>query len=124
FPLDEGTGLLFFQRPPEEAALSEPVTIYPGTPTLEPLRSGKLILGRSFRVTVRLAYRPGDEGVLLAHGDQSGGYVLYIEDGALKLFFHALGHTQALAGGGVPTGAREVVLDAAAGENTWTMRLL
>ena len=32
---------------------------------------------------MNLDHRPGDEGVLVAHGGQASGYVLYIEDGRL-----------------------------------------
>src|SRR5207244_4484206 len=103
FPLDEGSGLKSLQRPPTEGVFSEPVTLYPGTPTLEHYRASQLIEQRSFRVTIRLDYRPGDQGVLVAHGDLGGGYVVYIEDGELHLYYHAFWQERRLRGGVVPS---------------------
>ena len=77
FPLDEGSGVKFLVRPGSSEVFSEPVTILPGTPTLERWRSQQLVANRSFRVTVLLA--SAGEGTLVAHGDQGGGYSLYIE---------------------------------------------
>ena len=41
----------------------------------------QLIQTRSFRITILVAHSPGDEGVLVAHGDQGGGYIVYVEGG-------------------------------------------
>jgi hypothetical protein len=42
-------------------------------------------LGRLLAVLASLGeldnHDPGDQGVLVAHGDQGGGYILYIENG-------------------------------------------
>ncbi|MCH2432450.1 MAG: arylsulfatase [Acidimicrobiales bacterium] len=81
FPLDEGTGLGYVLRPPWEAALAEPATFLPGTPTVERYRSLQFVNLRSFTVEVSLDHVAGDEGILFAHGDQGGGYAVYIEDG-------------------------------------------
>ncbi|WP_067670351.1 arylsulfatase [Nocardia miyunensis] len=79
-------------RRPEEARLSEPLRLLPGTPTLERYRSQRLIAYRDFTITVELAgYRTGDEGVLVAHGDPQGGYLLYIEDGRVVFGFNGYG---------------------------------
>ena len=56
----------------------EPVTVVPGTPTLERWRSVQLIWFRAVRFTARLDHHPGDQGYLLAHGDQGSGYGLYV----------------------------------------------
>ncbi|WP_166346567.1 arylsulfatase [Phytoactinopolyspora limicola] len=90
FPLDD-TGRMFFTRPSTELPLAEPVTIYPGTPVLERFRSSRLTLLRSFVIEADLDYQMGDEGVIVAHGDQGGGYVLYVEDGELRLTYNAYG---------------------------------
>jgi arylsulfatase len=125
YPLNEGGLLAREQRPPTEDVFLEPVTIIPGTPTLEHYRSNAMIDRRSFAVTVRLDFRSGDEGVLVAHGDQSGGLVLYIEDGELQLLHNAFGREHLLSGGRVPAGAKEIVLDATApGGNRYNVRLL
>ncbi|CAM3273316.1 arylsulfatase [Nocardioides dubius] len=83
YPLDEGSKVKFLQHPPRRPP--EPVRILAGTPTLERHQCGFLIQGLSWRVTVDWSYRPGDEGVVLAHGGQGGGYQLHVEDGALWL---------------------------------------
>jgi arylsulfatase len=89
YPLDEGSGVKFLQRPPRVEVLGEPVTLFPGTPTLERWRSQQLVANRSFTVTVRLgSVDEGGlgEGVLVAHGDQGGGYSLAVSAG--ELVFH------------------------------------
>ena len=112
YPLDEGTGLKWVQRPPGDERLAETVTVVPGTPTLERYRSAQLINGRNFTITVRLAgYQRGDGGILVAHGDQGGGYALYVEDGALRYVHNAYGDMTVLDCGAVPPGATEVVAD-------------
>src|SRR5205814_166014 len=91
FPLDDGSGLQYLWRPAYEEPLSRSVTLRPRQPTLERYRSSSLIRGRSFRVVVALDYRDGDEGVLVAHGGQESGYILYVEDGALRFAQNAHG---------------------------------
>lgn len=86
FPLDEGSGLKFLDRPQWiEDAFDGEVVIRPGTPTLERWRSQRLIWIRSFDVETRCSYSADDEGILVAHGDQGGGYVVWIEDGAVRV---------------------------------------
>jgi arylsulfatase A-like enzyme len=41
----------------------------------------------SFTATAHVTYQPGDEGVLYASGDNTGGYALYIQDGKLKFHY-------------------------------------
>lgn len=86
FPLDEGSGFKFLHRPQwVEDAFDGPVTIRPGTPTLERWRSQRLVQIRSFDVEIRCSFAPDDEGILVAHGDQGGGYLVWIEDGAVHV---------------------------------------
>ena len=63
----------------------------PGTPTLERWRSQQLIFQKSFDIDVALRWQPGDSGVLVAHGDQGGGYMLYVEDDRLLFAHNAYG---------------------------------
>ncbi|MBS1844302.1 MAG: arylsulfatase, partial [Actinobacteria bacterium] len=77
FPLDEGTGLGQVLRDPAEARFAEDLTILPGTPTIERYRANSLIAFRSFTAEIRFDFDAGDAGVLLAHGGQSAGYVVY-----------------------------------------------
>ncbi|MCU0271160.1 MAG: arylsulfatase [Acidimicrobiales bacterium] len=113
FPLDEGTGLKYVLRPPTEEQLRSPVRIAAGTPTLERYRSQQLINLRSYRIDIDLEHHTGDEGVLVAHGDQGGGYVCYVEDGELVYAHNGYGHLQELRCGPLADGARAVSLDVA-----------
>nr|WP_296769676.1 arylsulfatase [Rhodococcus sp. (in: high G+C Gram-positive bacteria)] len=113
------------RRRPEEARLSDPVTILAGTPTLERYRSSRLIAYRDFAFTASLdGYAVGDEGVLVAHGDPQGGYVLYIEDGRVTFGFNSFGrYTEVSAD--VPDGARSFAVDAeVAPRLRWNFRIL
>lgn len=80
YPLDEGTGLKYLLRPPRTERVRQPLTIWPGTPTLERWRSAQLVWLRSFTVDAPVSVGAGDMGTLVAHGDQSGGYALYVLD--------------------------------------------
>ncbi len=85
FPLDEGNAVKMITKPPWHADYSEPVVLRPCNATLERWRALQLITGRDFAVDIALAWAPGDSGMLVAHGDQGGGYALYVEDG--RVFF-------------------------------------
>ena len=126
FPLDEGTGLRYVQRPPTEAAFMGPVTLHRDTPSLERYRSFLLIQQRSFVVTVRVVHRDGADGMLLAHGDQGGGYAVCIEDGEVRYLHNAFGEmTELSSGARLTEGEHEVVLDVVnPGKLVWNVRLL
>jgi arylsulfatase A-like enzyme len=80
FPLDEGTGYRYLLRPSWTEIYDRPVVLRPGTPTLDRWRSQRLILWRDVDITARVHLGEGDRGVLVAHGDQGGGYALYVDD--------------------------------------------
>ena len=88
FPL--GAAMMPGRRPAEQE-LVRPVRILPGTPKLERYRSSVLTTLRSFAVEVEVAFAAGDQGVLIAHGDQGGGYSLYVEDDRLHLAWNEYG---------------------------------
>ncbi|WP_439901593.1 sulfatase-like hydrolase/transferase [Microbacterium azadirachtae] len=90
FPLDDD-GTLFSVRPASEAPLSEPVELVPFRPPLERFRSARLTVLRSFDVHAELHLERGAEGVLLAHGDQGGGYLLALDGDELLLSYNAYG---------------------------------
>lgn len=120
FPLDEGTGLLATQRPPWETTLAQPVTFWPATPTVERYRSTQLINSRSFTVEAALNFSFGDQGVLVAHGDQGGGYALYIENDHLYLAYNGYGVMTVLDGGPLTTGETTLTLSMEApGKKLW-----
>ncbi len=123
YPLDEGSNLRFVQRPERSLAYGEPVTILPGTPTLERWRSMELINMRNFTVTASVAPADGDRGWLVAHGDQGGGYGLYVDDGRLWwLHNDGKGLVRRLDGG--PAGAEMAAVVMAPGGFTWDVTLL
>ncbi|MCB0996139.1 MAG: arylsulfatase [Acidimicrobiales bacterium] len=125
FPLDDGTGLLQLLRRPEEEAFYREVRLLPGTPTLERYRSQKLIALRDFEVEVEMDHGADDSGVLVAHGDQGGGYSLYVEDGLLTFAYNEYGVMHRCDGGTLAPGEHEILLRARAGERfTWNFELL
>lgn len=127
FPLDEGSGLKFLLRPDDHARFEEPVTIPAGTPTLERWRSAQLILLRGCRITIALDHQAGARGTLVAHGDQGGGYAVYVggplaaaDDHLVAVHNDGHGTVQVIDGGPLPAGASEVVLNLhAPGGGVW-----
>ncbi|NMM85832.1 hypothetical protein B2J88_15900 [Rhodococcus sp. SRB_17] len=92
FPMANGSPLHWFQRDPLDERFATDVVLLPETPTLERFRASQLIDGRSFEFEVELTdFSTADEGVLLAHGGQESGYMLYIEAGQLHLVQNAWG---------------------------------
>ncbi len=124
FPLDDGTGLLQLLRRPDDEAFHREVRLLPGTPTLERYRSQRLIAFRDFTIDVEADHPLDGEGVLVAHGDQGGGYAIYVEHGELHLAYNHYGEMHLLDGGPIDTGPRTVSLRAAAGPGfTWDFEL-
>jgi arylsulfatase len=124
-PMDGGDGLKFMIRPGRSEVFEQRAVVPFGTPTLERWRSLQLILFRSARATIDVEVGEGDQGYLVAHGDQGGGYGLYLEEGRLT-FVHNDGHgsVRALDAGFLPVGQHRIVLhlDRPAG-GTWTIRV-
>jgi len=93
-------------RGPQE---QRPVRLLPGTPELERYRSSQLISFRSFAITVEFAeHRAGDQGVLVPHGDQGGGYSLYVERERLWLAYNQYGSLFTADLGPLAAGVRAV----------------
>nr|WP_268912057.1 arylsulfatase [Leucobacter soli] len=101
FPInDDGrAGLL---RPSFEQSLSEPITLAATTPPLERYRSSRLIALRSFAVIAEFGGAEGGRaaeaaGVLVAHGDQGGGYLLAVEGGEVVFVYNEYGRRHRIA---------------------------
>jgi arylsulfatase A-like enzyme len=125
FPLDDGTGLLQLLRRPDDAAFHREVRLLPGTPTLERYRSQQLIAFRDFVVDIELDHGADDDGVLVAHGDQGGGYAIHVERGVLQFAYNHYGDMFLLEGGPLAPGRRTVGLHATAGARfTWDFELV
>jgi arylsulfatase len=125
FPLDEGTGYRFLLRPPWTERFDRPVVLYPGTPQLDRWRSQRLILWRDVTITASATLAAGDRGVLVAHGDQGGGYVLYVDDtGELVAVHNGYGVERELRGPVVPPGEHDLELRITCpGANLWDLAL-
>ncbi|MGW6917808.1 arylsulfatase [Kitasatospora sp. NPDC054939] len=125
FPLTDASGALAL-RGPHDAELRRPLTLLSGTPELERYRSSRLISFRSFDITVDLAaHAAGDAGVLVSHGDQGGGYSLYVEDGRLRFAYNQYGELFEADGGPLAPGPHTVTVEAAAvADLKWEFRLL
>ncbi|MFG2627169.1 sulfatase-like hydrolase/transferase [Streptomyces sp. NPDC048473] len=111
FPLPDGSGALA-RRNPAEQRLSRPLTLLPGTPELERYRSSRLIALRSFEIVV--VVDEAGEGVLVSHGDQGGGYSLYVEDGRLRFAYNEYGVLHETDAGPLAPGEHVIVLAATA----------
>jgi arylsulfatase len=124
YPLgDLGNGLYRLRRP-DLALLAGPVRLTPAHHTLDPNLARMLLRGRSLTIAVALEHRAGDEGMLLAHGDQGGGYALYVEQGELVFACNDSFALHRVAGGPLADGARGVVLDVRAHEDgSWDVEL-
>jgi len=81
---------------PEQRRASRPVEILRGSQTLDRYRSRTLVQVRSFDMQIDFGdgFRPTDEGVLIAQGDQAGGYLLYVEDSHLHFCHNYGGRTR------------------------------
>ena len=124
YPLDEGSGWRWIARPPKDAVFHEPVTIWPGTPTLERIRSGGLVWQRTCVITTDITMNIGAEGVLVSHGDQGGGYTLEVLRSGVLHFVHNDGHgtTTREAAGALTRGRHAVVLTLGApGGGRWVV---
>ncbi len=117
FPLFDSVDDQVRRRPAETQRFASPVRILRGTPTLERYRSSRLIAYRDFDVEVELRdWDAHDEGVLVAHGDVQGGYLLVVEDGVLTFTYNAYGRVHRVSGP-LPRDASTVTLRARASED-------
>lgn len=125
YPLDEGTGYRFLLRPPWTERYDQPVVIRPGTPQLDRWRSQRLILWRDVTITASVTMRDGDQGVLVAHGDQGGGYSLYVDDtGELVAAHNGYGVMGEVRGPVVGPGEHDLELRITCpGANRWNLAL-
>jgi hypothetical protein len=107
YPLDNRTPTQKFnelpphQRPPTGGKRR----FLPGSQTVHRGVVTPLVADRNFTITARFRQGEGDQGVLFAIGDITGGLVVYIEDGRLRLTYNGFGEFHTLEGPAVPVGA-------------------
>jgi arylsulfatase len=124
YPLSEGVRIEHMQRPPSERVYAQTTRILPGTGTLERFRSAKLVQGRSFRINVAWDYRSQDQGILVAHGGQDNGYVLYVEQGTLHFAQNTGLGMKVLPGVALSPKSTSIAVNVVApGNKTWTVSL-
>jgi len=112
YPLDNRTAVQKFQQlPPHQQPASQSRRRFlPGGQTVHRASVVPLIADRHFTITVNLTQAAGDEGVLFALGDVSGGMVMYIEGAQLHFFYNGFGDFSTLAPLPMPTGSHSVAL--------------
>ena len=111
-------------RAPESQPLG-PRTFKPGGQTIHGGIIVPLIANRNFRMRVRFVCQAGDQGILWAIGEQIGGMVLYLEEGALRFYYNGFGEHSALPAVPLAAGEHEAVLDyEATGQRQGRGRLL
>ncbi|MBT95076.1 MAG: arylsulfatase [Acidimicrobiaceae bacterium] len=110
FPLDEGNNVKNILRPPWNEKLVQEMVLYPGTPTVERWKSQQLISFRNWSVEVEFDYKHADQGTLFAHGDQGGGYALYVLDGNLLFSHNGYGEMTNIRCGAIPDGHNKIIL--------------
>lgn len=95
FPLTDNSDLKDPVSPSLRSA-SRPVRILRGAQTLDRYRSRAVVQMRSFEIHIEFGdgRAASDEGVLVAHGDQAGGYLLYVEGGCLHFCHNYGGRTR------------------------------
>ena len=70
-----------------------------------------LISDRCYRISARLTHAASDQGVLWSIGELIAGVVLYIENGAVRLFYNGFGEFSELPPVALVAGEHEVVFD-------------
>jgi arylsulfatase len=69
---------------------------------------------RSFDIDLEVDHPDGAAGVLVAHGDQGGGYALYVLDGELVFAYNEYGHLRRASAGPLAGGPHQITLSATA----------
>jgi arylsulfatase A-like enzyme len=111
---------------PDSDPRSHPVVIPRAAHTVERAVATNLIIERSFDVTIDLDWADGDQGILVAHGDQGTGYAWYVERDRLHFTYNRFGTMDGYDLGPLATGPHEVEgAFAAPGGGAWdvTMRV-
>jgi len=78
FPLDDH-GPASSLRRPDDDRFAGTIDLLPFAGTVERWRSAQLVQHRDVAITASFRVAAGDAGVLVAHGDQGGGYLLVVD---------------------------------------------
>ncbi|MCH9730763.1 MAG: arylsulfatase [Actinomycetia bacterium] len=90
FPLDSRGSMRFADERPQISAERDVYTYYPGTQVV-PENVAAKVLNRAHSITAEVTLSDGDEGVVVSHGSNIGGYVLFVQDGKLHYIHNYVG---------------------------------
>ncbi|HTT80913.1 MAG TPA: arylsulfatase [Stellaceae bacterium] len=113
YPLDNRTPTQRYNElpPDRRPPASGRRRFLPGAQTVHRGVVTPLVADRNFTIAVRLRHPAGAAGVLVAIGDVTGGLVIYIEEGRLRLTYNGFGEFCGLAGPSVAAGVHVAALD-------------
>jgi arylsulfatase len=113
YPLDNRDRLdKFRDLAPEFAARGDqPRRFLPGADTVHRFDLFPLISDRDYAIAVRAAHRQGDQGILWAIGDPTGGMVMWVEGGRLHFHYNGFGETTDLPAVPMPDGDATIALE-------------
>jgi arylsulfatase len=89
-PLDSRGTMRFADDRPQLTDSRDTYVYFPGTQTV-PENVAAKVLNRAHRITVDAELKTGDEGVLVCHGSNVGGYTLFVQDGQLHYAHNYVG---------------------------------
>ena len=122
YPLDDA--YMAMTGRPGQMVPSAQITLSPANHTLDPNRSRALIQGQAFSFTVDLTAAPTDQGTLVAHGDQGGGYGLYVIDGELTYVHNGFGNYTVVPAGPLPDGRSRITVEVQRSMTGWAVGIL
>ena len=125
YPLDNRAMLQKLSDCAPEGQPLELHTFKPGGQTIHNGLIVPLLANRHFRISVRFSFQASDQGILWSIGEQIGGMVLYVEEGALHFYYNGFGEHSTLPEVPLAAGDHEAVLDyEATGQRQGRGRLL
>ena len=89
-PLDSRGTMRFADERPQIASERDTYVYYPDTQAV-PENVAAKVLNRAHTITVDAEVAAGDEGVLVCHGSNVGGYILFVQDGRLHYVHNYVG---------------------------------
>ncbi|MCC6533651.1 MAG: arylsulfatase [Burkholderiales bacterium] len=91
--------------------VNRPRTFHPGTQTIDRCNVWPLFADRTFRLTARFHFQPGESGVIFSLGTTFGGMVAFVADDALIFIYQRWRNPLELDPIALAPGACELVLD-------------
>jgi arylsulfatase A-like enzyme len=89
-PLDSRGTMRFADERPQITPSRETYVYFPGTQVV-PENVAAKVLNRAHTITVDVEIAHGDEGVLVCHGSNVGGYTLFVQNGSLHYVHNYVG---------------------------------